>query len=56
MLITALVAPVIIPIAALLLVLGLARLERMLVDEGERPVPAADEPETRAESADAASA
>lgn len=54
MLITALVAPVIIPIAALLLVLGLARLERVLVDEGDRPVPAADDqPETRTESAGA---
>ncbi|MCO5994256.1 hypothetical protein [Actinoallomurus rhizosphaericola] len=56
MLITALVAPVSIPIAALLLVLGLAKLERVLVDEGDRPVPEADRPETRTESADAASA
>ncbi|MEV5750244.1 hypothetical protein AB0L00_20690 [Actinoallomurus sp. NPDC052308] len=56
MLITALVAPVIIPIAALLLVLALAKLEQVLVDEGDRPVPAADEAKTRTESADAASA
>jgi hypothetical protein len=34
MLITALVAPVIIPIAALVLVLVLAKLERMVLDGG----------------------
>jgi hypothetical protein len=43
MLITALVTPVMIPIAALVLVLALAKLERVLLDGGDRPVPGGDE-------------
>jgi hypothetical protein len=51
MLITALVTPVMIPIAALLLVLALAKLERVLLDGGDQPIPVGDEQGGSAEGA-----
>jgi hypothetical protein len=49
MLITALVAPVIIPIAALVLVMALAKLERVYLDDGDRSAVAREEPDAPAE-------